>query len=64
VVEVLLGSAPFVPVMQPADLGNRNNLADGLHRTQFRRILIQGQMKTAPVVITHVSQDAPQALFV
>ena len=41
-VEVLLGSAPFVPVMQPVDLGNRNNLADGLHPTRIRRILIQG----------------------
>lgn len=42
VVELLLGSTPFVPVMQSADLGNCNNLADRLHRTRIRRILIQG----------------------
>ena len=42
VVELLLGSAPFVPVMQSADLGNCNNLADRLYRTRIRRILIQG----------------------
>ena len=32
VVEVLLGSTPFVSVMQTADFGNRNNLTDRLYR--------------------------------
>jgi hypothetical protein len=35
-VEVILGSTPFIPVMQTADFGHRNDLADGLYRTGNR----------------------------
>ena len=54
VVKVLLGSAPFVSVMQTTDFGNRNNLADRLYRTRIRRIFIQGEMKAASVVVTDI----------
>jgi len=64
-VEVLLGSAPFVPMMQTTDFGNCNNLADRLHRPRIRRIFIQGQMKTASVIVADVrSQHAAQSFFV
>src|SRR5262249_2616411 len=61
VTEVVLSNAPFVSVMQTTDFRNRNNLADGLHRTRIRRIFIQGQMKTAFVVVADIrSQYAAQ----
>jgi hypothetical protein len=53
-VEVLLGSAPFVPIMQTADFGNCNDVADRLYWTRIRRIFIQRQMKTASVIVTDI----------
>jgi len=49
-------------MMQTADFGNCNNLADRLYWTWIRRIFIQRQMKTASVIVTGIEDSQIEAL--
>jgi hypothetical protein len=55
------GGAPFVPMMEPTDFGDRHDLPGSwrLDGARFWRILLQAEVCTAPmIVVREVSEMA------
>ena len=50
---MISGHQTFVAMMKPAHLGKRNDLSllRYLHRATFRGILVQGQVRSAPMIV-------------
>jgi hypothetical protein len=59
----VLGGAPLVPVMEAADLGDRDDVTPRrrLRRSRMRRVFGQRQMRPGPMIVREVScQHAAQ----
>jgi hypothetical protein len=61
-----LRRASLVPVVKTANLGNLYHLTmfECLDRARFRRIFLQGQMRSGPVIVAQISfENNPQVEF-
>ena len=53
------GGATFVPMMEPTDLGDRND-SPGFWRldgAKLGRVLLQAEVRAAPMIVVHESSE-------